>query len=142
MSVVRRRVIHLFLIWYLFPLSYYYFKCDVKYIRFILKKKSPWQWTYFKGTIRTLYIHSKVILITFKKCNVDVKKELFRSYCTSFYFGLLWTSYNTTLLSKLRVTYNNIYRKSFILLPRCSSSLMSAMRTMFQTHSQKNIFLQ
>ena len=68
-------------------------KCDVKYLGFILKISLNEDEAILKE-LRTLYIRSNVILRTFKKCNVDVKKELFRSYCTSFYCGHLWTLYN------------------------------------------------
>ena len=98
-------------------------KCDIKYWRFILKNSLV---TMKLQELRTLYIRSNALLRNIEKCNTDVKRELFRSYCTSFYCGHLWTSYNKTVLSKLRVAYNNIYRKLFKLLPQCSASLILA----------------
>ena len=35
--------------------------------------------------MRTLYIRSNKLLRTFHYCSTDVKLELFKSYCTSFY---------------------------------------------------------
>ena len=38
--------------------------------------------------MRNLYIRSNKLLRTFHYCSSDVKLELFKSYCTSFYCGL------------------------------------------------------
>ena len=43
--------------------------------------------------MRNLYIRSKKLLRTFHYCSSDVKLELFKSYCTSFYYCYLWTAY-------------------------------------------------
>ena len=43
--------------------------------------------------MRTLYIRSKKILPTFYHSSIDVKLELFRSFCTSFYCCYLWSAY-------------------------------------------------
>ena len=43
--------------------------------------------------MRTLYIRSNKLLRTFYHCSIDVKLELFRSFCTSFYCCYLWTAY-------------------------------------------------
>ena len=51
--------------------------------------------------MRTLYIRSNKLLRTFHYCSIDVKLELFRSFCTSFYCCYLWTAYkkNPRLIS-------------------------------------------
>ena len=36
--------------------------------------------------MHTLYIRSNKLLPTFHYCSIDVKLELFRSFCTSFYY--------------------------------------------------------
>ena len=43
--------------------------------------------------MRTLYIRSNKLLRTFYHCSIDIKLELFRSFCTSFYSCYLWTAY-------------------------------------------------
>ena len=43
--------------------------------------------------MRTLYIRLNKLLRTFYHCSIDVKLELFRSFCTSFYCCYLWTAY-------------------------------------------------
>ena len=44
-----------------------------------------------------------------------------RSFCDSFYCGYLWTHYNKTSFSKIRVAYNDLYRK-ILHVSRCSSA--------------------
>ena len=57
--------------------------------------------------MRTLYIRSSKLLRTFHYCTTDVKLELFKSYCTSFYCGYLWTAYKKSTFHRLRVAFNN-----------------------------------
>ena len=76
--------------------------------------------------MRTLYIRSNNLLRTFYHCSIDVKLELFRSFCTSFYCCYLLTAYNESTFSKLRVAFNNAYRRALILPWRFSASAMYA----------------
>ena len=55
-------------------------------------------------------------------CTINVKLELFRCYCTSFYCCYLWTGYNKSTFNRLRVTFNNAYRRIPDLPWRCSVS--------------------
>ena len=43
--------------------------------------------------LRLLYMRSHKIIRMFYFCTIDVKLELFRSFCTSFYCCNLWTGY-------------------------------------------------
>ena len=61
--------------------------------------------------MRPLYIRSNKLLRTFYHCSIDVKLELFRSFCTSFYCCYLWTAYKKSTFNKLRVAFNNAYRR-------------------------------
>ena len=62
-----------------------------------------------------LYTKSNRLLRLFHHCSVDVKLALhvvvFRSYCACFYFPFLWTHYTKSNYSKLRVAFNNVYRR-------------------------------
>ena len=69
---------------------------------------------------RMFYVNNKVIRI-FNHCTVDVKLLLIKSYCTSFYCGYLWSDYKAKTFSKLRVAFNNVYRK-ILGLPTWSSA--------------------
>ena len=53
--------------------------------------------------MRNLYIRSNKLLRTFHYCSTDVKLELFKSYCTSFYCCYLWTAYKKSTFDRLRV---------------------------------------
>ena len=76
--------------------------------------------------MRTLYIRSNKLLRTFYHCSIDVKLELFRSFCTSFYCCYLWTAYKKSTFNKLRVAFNNAYRRVLGLPWRSSASAMYA----------------
>ena len=54
-------------------------------------------------------------------CTIDVKPLSIKSYCTSFYCGYLWSDYKASTFSKLRVAFNNVYRR-VLGLPQWSSA--------------------
>ena len=72
--------------------------------------------------LRMLYTTSNRLLRLFHHCSVDVKLALFRSYCTCLYCLFLWTHYKKSNYSKLRVAFNNVYRRILKLLSRNSAS--------------------
>ena len=74
----------------------------------------------------TLNIRSNKLLRTLYHCTTDVKLELFRSFCTSFYCCYLWTAYKKSTFNKLRVAINNAYRRVLSLPWRSSASAMYA----------------
>ena len=76
--------------------------------------------------MRTLYIRSNKLLRTFHYCATVVKLELFKSYCTSFYCCYLWTAYKKSTFDRLRVAFNNAYRRVLGQPWRCSASAMYA----------------
>ena len=76
--------------------------------------------------MHTLYIRSNKLLRTFHYCTIDVKLELFRSFCMPFYCCHLSTAYKKSTFDKLRVAFNNAYRRVLNLPWRCSASAMYA----------------
>ena len=64
-----------------------------------------------KRQLRSLYISANTILRKFARCTVPVKCKLIESYAMNFYCSYLWCNSNAQVLSRLRVAYNNIYRK-------------------------------
>ena len=76
--------------------------------------------------LRTLYVRSNKRLRTFHCCTIDVKLELFRSFCMPFYFSNLWTACKKSTFDKLRMAFNNAYRRVLNLPWRCSASAMYA----------------
>ena len=84
--------------------------------------------------LRSLYAKANRITRIFHYCTVDVKLLLIKSYCncTSFYCGYLWSDYKASTFSKLRVAFNNVYRR-VLGLPQWSSA-----SGMYATHNIEN----
>ena len=82
--------------------------------------------------LRSLYAKANRITRMFHYCTVDVKLLLIKSYCTSFYCGYLWSDYKASSFSKLRVAFNNVYRRVLGLPPWSSAS------GMYATHNIEN----
>ena len=76
--------------------------------------------------LRLLYMRSNKIIRMFYFCTIDVKLELFRPFCTSFYCCYLWTGYKKSTFNRLRVAFNNAYQRILDLPWRCSASGMNA----------------
>ena len=76
--------------------------------------------------MRSLYAKSNKVIRMFNHCTVGVKLLLIKSYCTSFYCGYLWSDYKAKTFSKLRVAFNNVYRRVLGLLTWSSASKMYA----------------
>ena len=72
---------------------------------------------------RNLYTKPNRILL-FNCCSTDVKLALFRSYCACFYCTYLWTHYKKSTHSKLKVAFNNVYRRILNLPTRSSATIM------------------
>ena len=51
--------------------------------------------------MRTLHIRSNNLSSTFHYCSIDVKLELFKRFCMSFYCCYLWTAYKKSMFDKL-----------------------------------------
>ena len=71
--------------------------------------------------LRSLYAKANRITRMFHYCTVDVKLLLIKSYCISFYFGYLWSDYKELTFIKLRVAFNNVYKR-VLGLPQWSSA--------------------
>ena len=65
-----------------------------------------------------------MLLIIFGSCSVAVKRQLFMAYCGSFYTSNLWCNYTQQQINKLKVAYNNIFRKLMYYDRYCSASDM------------------
>ena len=61
--------------------------------------------------VRSLSIRGNTLIRKFNFCSHDVKKELFRTFCSSLYTGALWSKYKQCTFRRLQVTYNNIMRR-------------------------------
>ena len=74
--------------------------------------------------LRLLYTKSNRLLRLFYHCSTDVKIALFRNHCNCFYCPFLWTHYKKSTHSKLRVAFNNVYRRILKLPPQSNASTM------------------
>ena len=88
-----------------------------------------------------LYCRSNRLIRLFSKCSRTVFIELCSSFCTTFYCPYFWTQYKKVTFSKLRVAYNNVYRKILGLCRRSSASEMFLTNNIlnFETLMRKSI---
>ena len=81
--------------------------------------------------MRTLYARSNRLVRLLHSCKKDVLLELGRSFCGSFYCSYLWTHYKKSTFSKIRVAYNNLYRKNLRVSRRSSARAQCLCRITF-----------
>ena len=86
--------------------------------------------------MRTVYAKSNTLLRTFSHCSTDVKVTLFQSYCTALYCLFLWSDYKKSTFRKIRVAFNNAYRKIFG-LPRGVLPVLCKLNLIFVTLTQR-----
>ena len=92
--------------------------------------------------MRMLYCRSNRLVRLFNKCSKPVLLELCTNFCTIFYCPYFWTNYKKTTLSKLRVAYNNVYRKILGVSRRSSASAMFVTNDIpnFEAFFRKSIY--
>ena len=78
----------------------------------------------------------------FNKCNKHVLIELCRSFCTTFHCPYFWTVHKKATYSKIRIAYNNVFRKLLGLFRRSTSSEMFVMNNIlnFEAIHRKSVF--
>ena len=74
--------------------------------------------------MRLLYARANYFLRVFHNCSMHVKLNLFQSHCATFYCPYLWTRFAVGTHNKIRVAYNNVYRKILGFCARDSASNM------------------
>ena len=65
-----------------------------------------------------------MLMRKFYNCSSHVKKFLFKTYCTNFYYAQLWWTYSNESLRKIRVAFNNRFMYLMGYSRRCSASGM------------------
>ena len=63
-----------------------------------------------KQQTKAVYARGNMLIKYFKKCTMEVKCQLFVSYCTSVYCAYLWNNYNKSTINAIKVAYNNVFR--------------------------------
>jgi len=72
---------------------------------------------------RKLNAAGNQLIRKFSFCTTEVKCQLFKTYCYSIYCNSLWSSFTLQCINKLRVAYNDIFRR-LIGVPRWTSASM------------------
>ena len=70
------------------------------------------------------YSYSSSSYYYYYYCTIDVKMELFRSYCSSLYCCSMWSDYRKASYKKMTVAFDNVHRRMHNLPWRCSASAM------------------
>ena len=92
--------------------------------------------------MRSLYVRINMLLRQFNLCSFDVKLMLFNAFCTNMYCSAMWCDFKVSTMNRIRVAYNNSFRK-LICLPRwCSASAMFAFHSVlsFNELQRKIVF--
>ena len=73
--------------------------------------------------MRSMYSRGNLLLRKFSFCSEEIKITLFRTYCYSLYGCCLWARYRVAKIQRMKICYNNIFRKLFrippFVSPRC-----------------------
>jgi len=72
--------------------------------------------------LRSLYARGNVLIRKFGKCSLPVKLQLFKSYLSNMYCIHLWNNYRQSDINRIKVAYNNVYRKLMAVNTICSIS--------------------
>ena len=70
------------------------------------------------------YARVNSLISKFQCCSDSVKRQLFQSFCSSFYCCALWINHKAKTMYDLKVAYNNGFRKLMRLPYNCSASEM------------------
>ena len=70
--------------------------------------------------VQNIYSRGNMLIRKFYVCSESVKIMLFRTYLSSMYNCQLWCKYNRSIMYKLSVAYNNVFR-ILLHLPRIAS---------------------
>lgn len=57
-----------------------------------------------------LYSRGNMLLRKFRKCSDSVKARLFKTFCSNLYGASLWSRHTKSMLKRIKVAYNNVFR--------------------------------
>ena len=63
-----------------------------------------------KRQCRSLYIHGNTIIRKFHMCSIDVKLQLFKTFCAPLYTAHLWWNFSKSAMDKMRKAYHNVLK--------------------------------
>ena len=76
--------------------------------------------------LRKLNAVGNQLIRKFNFCTMDVTVQLFKTYCYPIYCNSLWSKFTQVSISKLRVAYNDIFRRLIGVPRRTSASFVFA----------------
>ena len=91
---------------------------------------------------QSVFSRGNILIRKFNACSDDVKTELFKSYLYSMYGMHLWNSFSNSSLYKLKIAYNDVFRKLFKIDRRASISaaFVSFNVDCFRVRKRKGVF--
>ena len=63
-----------------------------------------------KAQIRGIYAKGNMIYKNLKKCSMEVKIHLFKTYCSNLYCAGLWIKYKKSVFTSLQTAYKKAFR--------------------------------
>ena len=91
--------------------------------------------------MRGLYARANSLLRKFPACSFEVTLRLFQAFCTSFYCAHLWYKFTKQVMTKVRVSYNNVSWLLFGYRKRCSASEMCVTNNIYNFEGRKRNLL-
>ena len=76
--------------------------------------------------MRSICIRANMLSRQFSLCSHSGKILLFKAYCGNMYCAHLWVDYSIKSITKMKICYNNAFRRMFHLDRFCSASGMFA----------------
>ena len=73
---------------------------------------------------RKFYAQTNMLLRNFRYCTNDVKCTLFKSYCANMYGCPLWFNSTSSIIKKLKTSYNSALRNLLLIKKPHSASAM------------------
>jgi hypothetical protein len=60
--------------------------------------------------MKGVYARGNMLIKYFRKCSMEVKCQLFKTYCTNFYCASLWKKFNKSTMNSIEVAYKKMFR--------------------------------
>ena len=79
---------------------------------------------YLYRQLRSFYVRSNYLVRNFNACSPHVKCALFTAFCGNVYAGHCWSVFKQVSFTKLKVAFNNSFRRFMFYSRFCSASAM------------------
>ncbi len=93
---------------------------DEKYLGYIIENDC-YDNAHIKKEMRSTFARGNMLIRNFRHCSVDVKIKLYKTYCSSIYCCALISTYHETVLKKLHIAFNKMF-KCLMNVPRRDSA--------------------